>query len=98
MTKARLLYHFSSKEELIQQMNEHAILCFRQQLEAYYETYKHETAPYVRAYLLATSHDLNMQHTTQLCTSMLATCHLMMRCCTLGMLFMRSSKKKQLRK
>ncbi|WLW71147.1 TetR/AcrR family transcriptional regulator [Bacillus safensis] len=73
MTKARLLYHFSSKEELIQQMNEHAILCFRQQLETYYETYKHEKAPYVRAYLLATSHDLNMQHTPQLCTSMLAT-------------------------
>lgn len=49
MTKAGLLYHFSSKEELIQQMNEHAILCFRQQLETYQETYKHEKAPYVRA-------------------------------------------------
>lgn len=30
MTKAGLLYHFSSKEELIQKMNEHAIVCFRQ--------------------------------------------------------------------
>nr|MDF9459015.1 helix-turn-helix domain containing protein [Bacillus pumilus] len=30
MTKAGLLYHFASKEELIQKMNEHAILCFRQ--------------------------------------------------------------------
>ncbi|MCY7493378.1 TetR/AcrR family transcriptional regulator [Bacillus safensis] len=28
MTKAGLLYHLSSKEELIQQMNEHAILVF----------------------------------------------------------------------
>ncbi|MCY7676527.1 hypothetical protein [Bacillus safensis] len=49
MTKAGLLYHFSSKEELIQQMNEHVILCFRQQLETYQETSKHEKAPYVRA-------------------------------------------------
>lgn len=73
MTKAGLLYHFSSKEELIQQMNEHAILCFRQQLETYQETYKYEKAPYVRAYILATLHELDMQHTPQLYTSMLAT-------------------------
>ncbi|MCY7475132.1 TetR/AcrR family transcriptional regulator [Bacillus safensis] len=58
MTKAGLLYHFSSKEELIQQMNEHAILCFRQQLETYYETYKHEKAPYVRAYYIYWPHDM----------------------------------------
>lgn len=29
MTKAGLLYHFSSKEDLIQQMNEHAVASFR---------------------------------------------------------------------
>ncbi|WLP61294.1 TetR/AcrR family transcriptional regulator [Bacillus pumilus] len=73
MTKAGLLYHFASKEELIQKMNEHAILCFRQQLETYQETYKHEKAPYVRAYISATLHDLDHQNTIQLCTSMLAT-------------------------
>ncbi|USD84419.1 TetR/AcrR family transcriptional regulator [Bacillus safensis] len=96
MTKAGLLYHFPSKEELIQQMNEHVILCFRQQLETYQETSKHEKTPYVRAYILATLHDLDMQHTTQQVCWL--PCHIMMRCCNLGVIFMRSSKKNQLRK
>ncbi|WP_426578752.1 TetR family transcriptional regulator [Bacillus altitudinis] len=73
MTKAGLLYHFSSKEDLIQQMNEHAVASFRQQLDTYQETYKNEKAPFVRAYILATLNDLDRQNTTQLCTSMLAT-------------------------
>ncbi|MCY8522905.1 TetR/AcrR family transcriptional regulator [Bacillus atrophaeus] len=73
MTKAGLLYHFSSKEELINEMNEYAISNFQNLLDHHQENLQSDKAVFVKSFVLATLDDLELQNTVQLCTSMLAT-------------------------
>lgn len=73
MTKAGLLYHFSSKEELIREMNQNAISSFRSLLQQYQAKLGPCRGAYVKSFMLATLDDFRMKNTIQLCTSVLAT-------------------------
>lgn len=68
ISKGGLLYHFASKDDLIEAMNEHAAKDFRKLVMTYVETGESFHA----AYVLATKYTLDNQSILQITTSLLA--------------------------